>query len=247
MVHRGHGIGSLQMALTRSGEGFDCLCRRGVRFVVASVARARAEQYAADLWHDPDAWGSSTDRIRFADAASRERYLDTCGRILAAVNAQPGLLGDARSAALLEEKFLEGLFLNARLAPSRAGNWSRYRLARQAYRYLQDRVDDAPSIREMCVALGASYATLERAFHETYGLTPKAMISAMRLSGARRALLHPAPTATITGVALRWGFVEFGRFSVQYRHRYGEVPSETLRRVRGGALPVSPASAVSKG
>jgi AraC-like DNA-binding protein len=75
-------------------------------------------------------------------------------------------------------------------------------------------------------------ATLERGFRETYGMTPKAMMTAMRLSGARRQLLHPSPATTVTAVALRWGFSEFGRFSGQYCHRYGEVPSETLRRAR---------------
>ena len=29
-------------------------------------------------------------------------------------------------------------------------------------------------------------------------------------------------------------FVELGRFSAHYRQRHGEVPSDTLRRVRGG-------------
>jgi transcriptional regulator GlxA family with amidase domain len=62
---------------------------------------------------------------------------------------------------------------------------------------------------------------------------PKALMTAMRLSGARRALLDPTQTTTVTAVALRWGFLEFGRFSMQYRQRYGEVPSETLRRARG--------------
>jgi transcriptional regulator GlxA family with amidase domain len=169
----------------------------------------------------------------FADPARRSRYLDVCWRILGAVTEQPAVLGDRRAAALLEEKFLEALLLNAHAAPSSAHDPGRYGLARKAYRYLQDRADEVPSIREICAATGASYATLERAFRETYGMTPKAMMTAMRLAGVRRALLHSSPTTTITAVALRWGFVEFGRFSVQYRQRYGEVPSETLRRTRG--------------
>jgi transcriptional regulator GlxA family with amidase domain len=107
-------------------------------------------------------------------------------------------------------------------------------VARKAYVYLQDRADDVPSIQEICAATGASYATLERAFRETYGMTPKAMMTAMQLSGTRRALLHPSPTTTVTSVALKSGFVEFGRFSALYRQRYGELPSETLRRTRGG-------------
>jgi AraC-like DNA-binding protein len=36
----------------------------------------------------------------------------------------------------------------------------------------------------------------------------------------------------VTDVALRWGFLELGRFSVQYRQRFGEAPSETLKKAR---------------
>jgi AraC-like DNA-binding protein len=173
------------------------------------------------------------DRLQFVGVEHRSRYLDTCRRILGVATGQPGVLDDPHVAVLLEETFLETLFLNARVGSSCRHESSRYNLARRAYRYLQDRDDEVPSVRKLCAATGASYATLERSFRETYGLTPKAMMFAMRLSGARRALLHPGPTTTVTAVALRWGFVELGRFAAQYRHRFGEAPSETLRRVRG--------------
>ena len=234
MVHRGHGVGPMEMALIRSGEGYECVCPSGTRFVIASVAQESAERHAADLWHRPDVWRDSPDRLQFVDSAHRSRYLDACVRILSAVTEQPGMLRDQHAAALLEEKFLEALFLNTRVAPPHANGRNRYALARQAYRYLLDRDDEVPSIREVCAATGASYATLERGFQETYGMTPKAMMTAMRLSGARRTLLHSAPPATVTDAALRWGFVELGRFSVLYRQRYGEAPSETLRRTRKG-------------
>jgi AraC-like DNA-binding protein len=56
-------------------------------------------------------------------------------------------------------------------------------------------------------------------------MSPKAMTTAMRLSAARRAFLHAGETTTVTDVALRTGFVEFGRLSVLYRRHYGEMPS----------------------
>lgn len=233
MAYRGLALGPMEMAVTRSGEGYECVCRSGARFAVVSLAQEKIERYAADLWHGPSLLEHSPDRLRFADSARRSCFLDACGRILAAVEEQPDVLGDQRAAVLLEEKCLEGLLLNAHVASSCALERSRYNLARQAYQYLQDRADRAPSIREMCAATRASYATLERGFRETHGMTPKAMMTAMRLCGARRALLHPDATATVTGVALRYGFVELGRFSARYRQRYGEVPSETLRRARG--------------
>jgi transcriptional regulator GlxA family with amidase domain len=33
----------------------------------------------------------------------------------------------------------------------------------------------------------------------------------------------------VAGVALRWGFAHMGRFSNEYKQRYGESPSKTLR------------------
>jgi AraC-like DNA-binding protein len=235
MVHRGHAILPMQVGLARSGEGYECVCRAGARFVVASVAEEKAEQYATDLWHEPEPWRRALSRLQFEGAALRSRYLDACWRILGVAAGQPGVLGDRHVVDLLEERFLEALFLNARAGPSCPIEPSRYNLARRAYRYLQARDGEVPSVRELCAATGASYATLERSFRETYGLTPKAMMFAMRLSGARRALLHPGPATTVTDVALRWGFVELGRFAAQYHKRYGEVPSETLRRVRGNS------------
>ena len=239
MAHRGRLIEPMQLGLTRSGEGFECLCRSGVRFVVASVAQDKAERYAADLWREPNLLGPSPDRLRFVDSAHRSSYLDACRQFLDSVNQQPGLLADQHTAALLEEKILEGLFLSARVSPSDVSDPSRYGVARKAYGYLRDRADDVPSIRDVCAVTKASYATLERGFRETYGMGPKALMTAMRLSGARRALLHPSQTTTVTAVALQWGFLEFGRFSARYRQRYGEVPSETLRKARGDSSPAS--------
>jgi AraC-like DNA-binding protein len=36
--------------------------------------------------------------------------------------------------------------------------------------------------------------------------------------------------ASVTDIALRWGFNHLGRFSQLYRERYGEKPLATLRR-----------------
>lgn len=44
---------------------------------------------------------------------------------------------------------------------------------------------------------------------------------------------NPSATITLASAAVRWGFLELGRFSVQYRRRFGEGPSETLRNALG--------------
>jgi len=39
----------------------------------------------------------------------------------------------------------------------------------------------------------------------------------------------PADGVTVTATAERWGFGHLGEFSVMYRKRFGESPSQTLR------------------
>jgi AraC-like DNA-binding protein len=56
-----------------------------------------------------------------------------------------------------------------------------------------------------------------------------------RMERVREELLRGETVETITEIALRWGFSEPGRFSVAYRERFGERPSETRRRRRGAA------------
>lgn len=43
-------------------------------------------------------------------------------------------------------------------------------------------------------------------------------------------LLSPGSRASVTDVAVRWGFFHLGRFAQQYRERFGVLPSETVRR-----------------
>jgi AraC-like DNA-binding protein len=51
-----------------------------------------------------------------------------------------------------------------------------------------------------------------------------------RFQRARKALLRAEPGEGITAIAARSGFAHLGRFSVEYRQRFGESPSETLKR-----------------
>jgi len=76
-----------------------------------------------------------------------------------------------------------------------------------------------------------SVRTLHAAFRERLGTTPMAHVRAVRLERARAELLRGDPgTTSVTEVATRYGFVHLSRFAEQYRRRFGELPSATLRR-----------------
>src|SRR5436190_4413075 len=52
----------------------------------------------------------------------------------------------------------------------------------------------------------------------------------LRLAAAHASLVEGSNGTSITEVAARFGFGHFGRFAQDYRQRFGETPSETLRR-----------------
>jgi len=82
-------------------------------------------------------------------------------------------------------------------------------------------------------AIGSvSTRTLQRHFKAFLGKTPQAVLHDIRFERAREDLLRASSTSKVTDIALRYAFVHLGRFSVEYRERYGEKPSETLLRRR---------------
>ena len=85
-------------------------------------------------------------------------------------------------------------------------------------------------LTELAAIAGTSGRTLQRQFLSFVGKTPRAVLRDIGLECARRELLQGAPGATIMDIALRCGFPHCGRFSIAYRRRYGETPSQTLKR-----------------
>jgi len=55
-------------------------------------------------------------------------------------------------------------------------------------------------------------------------------LRSLRLRCVRDDLCQAAAGTTVSEVAARWGFFQFGRFAAQYRQLCGEAPSATLRR-----------------
>ncbi|QHO71513.1 hypothetical protein ACH79_01640 [Bradyrhizobium sp. CCBAU 051011] len=85
-------------------------------------------------------------------------------------------------------------------------------------------------LTELAAIAGVSARTLQRQFLTFVGNTPRAVLREIGLECARRELLQGTPHTKIMDVSLRCGFPHFGRFSIAYRRRYGETPSQTLKR-----------------
>lgn len=235
VIHRGHNVETLDVIATKSGEGFELVNRLGSRHLTVAIREALLERYAAALWDEPKKIGRTPDRFSFASLMSRRRFAETCQGILEEVRRSPNLLENPQWVSLLEQKLVEELVLEGAPEPRYACPPYRHHAARQAYQYVQQRMEESVSISDLCAVTGASYGTLEKGFLEVYGMSPLVHLKTLRFIRARNELRQPSPETTVTSVALRWGFLELGRFSVQYRERFGESPSETLRKARGGS------------
>jgi len=86
-------------------------------------------------------------------------------------------------------------------------------------------------VDDLCRAASVSERTLRNAFRKVHGVSPYRYLRGFRMTQARQALMAAgARRATVTEVAMQFGFLELGRFSVDYRSAFGECPSATLRR-----------------
>lgn len=88
-----------------------------------------------------------------------------------------------------------------------------------------------PTVVELAQAVGTTPRSLQRGFKETVGISPIVYMRNVRLDRVRDELIAGAGGDSVTVVAMRWGFFHLGRFSQQYRTRFGYLPSETLRSV----------------
>jgi AraC family ethanolamine operon transcriptional activator len=109
----------------------------------------------------------------------------------------------------------------------------RANLVRRFERLVDARGEDRPSIPELALALGLGRRTLELAFRDYIGLSPARYLAVLRLNAVHRELLNACEdNQRVADLAARHGISHLGRFAGDYRKMFGELPSDTLRRVR---------------
>jgi transcriptional regulator GlxA family with amidase domain len=101
----------------------------------------------------------------------------------------------------------------------------------RALDFLEASIQGEISIRDVVEAAGVSPRTLENAFADRFGVTPKEYLSLIRLRGARLQLRQACSRRTrVADVAGQWVFWHMGQFAADYRRHFGELPSATLER-----------------
>jgi AraC-like DNA-binding protein len=95
--------------------------------------------------------------------------------------------------------------------------------------YIDAHADEDLSTGQLAQLAGITERALQLGFRKAVGTTPVAYVRAVRLDRVHDELSAGLrPGATITDVAMRWGFFHPSRFAQQYRERFGVLPSQTV-------------------
>jgi AraC-like DNA-binding protein len=146
----------------------------------------------------------------------------------------PEIIACPEAARGLEQTLIEttvGCLGPGEVGEDRAASRQHAMIMRRFCRAVQERPDQAIFTPELCKAIAVSERTLRTCCEEHLGVSPKHYLLLRRMHLMRRDLRESAPTATtVTEIATRYGFWQFGRLAGEYRSLFGELPSATLAR-----------------
>jgi AraC-like DNA-binding protein len=119
----------------------------------------------------------------------------------------------------------------------------RSRARERALHHIWHKGKQSMNVAQLCIASASSYSSLERAFREYFGLSPKQYLIRHQLSRVRQSLVDARGRRSVTEVAHEWGFNHMGKFATSYRLQFGELPSETTRGMRQISVAMAPQQA----
>ncbi|HEY7301580.1 MAG TPA: helix-turn-helix domain-containing protein [Xanthobacteraceae bacterium] len=101
---------------------------------------------------------------------------------------------------------------------------------RRAEQYIEAHWNEPITIASLARATAASTRSIFYHFKTSRGQSPMSFLKEVRLEHARYMLEHSGVSRSVTQVAVECGFGNLGHFAGDYLKRFGERPSETLKR-----------------
>jgi AraC-like DNA-binding protein len=154
----------------------------------------------------------------------------------------PEVIANSQAARGLEQALIEAL-VDCLVVPDHGADAAARRrhtlIMHRFHEALEASDDSAVYLPELCRRIGVSGRTLRFCCQQHFGMSPKQYLLLRRMHLAQRALRQPAGTASVTEIAMRFGFWELGRFAVRYRALFGESPSKTRKRYASTASNTS--------
>ena len=107
---------------------------------------------------------------------------------------------------------------------------------RKARDYLEAHATEPLDLDRLSRAAGIGIRSLQLGFQKHFGMSISDVLLDIRLTHLNARLLRAAPGERVIDMAFDLGFTHPSRMASVYRARYGESPSDTLRRSRERSL-----------
>lgn len=98
---------------------------------------------------------------------------------------------------------------------------------RRALEFIHANLVDPIDLTQIANAAGINARTLQMGFRAKFGVTPMQYLKSARLDLAHYLLLARSEPVSVTEAAFSSGFSHLGRFSQDYKRRFGVAPSQT--------------------
>jgi AraC-like DNA-binding protein len=221
IIRRGHAESYFQHSEGGASWG-------SISLTVTDMASVGAALAGCDLTPPKDALSVTPPPA----AMARLQHLHAAAGTLA--EDAPAVIAHPEAARGLEQALVEAMIgcLGAgEVGEERSALRQHAKIMRRFHRAVEEQPDQALFLPELCTAIGVSERTLRMCCQEQLGVSPKRFLILRRMHLVRRDLRECAPTATtVTEIATRYGFWQFGRFAGEYKFLFGELPSVTLGR-----------------
>jgi len=101
---------------------------------------------------------------------------------------------------------------------------------RLALDYIETHLDRPVTLGELVAVSGVPGRTLLKHFKDHHGVSPLRYWRDRRFARVHQALQDTRDGASVTDIAMTWGFNHLGRFATEYARRFGESPRDTRQR-----------------
>ena len=157
--------------------------------------------------------------------------LTSLSGIIEAVESRPGYSYSADEIEVFETLVLDALRVQFEVPAPIERPLSEYEtIAFDVKDYILKNLTENCSVCKLTERFSISDKSLEKYFSALFGVTPKKLITQLKLNQVHEELCYAsAEDASVTEVAQRWGFSHLGRFSNTYKDVFGTLPSEDIK------------------
>jgi AraC-like DNA-binding protein len=203
------------------------------RGLIFKISKTALERHLSALVGAPIGQPLIFDALVPAAAPFTGRYTRMLAYILSELEADRGLRDAPLVVARLEDMVMTALLTEQRHTYTHFFELPAPSAALRPVKRVEDYVHADPgrrhSIEDFVGLTGVSGRSLYRAFQTQRGYSPMAFVRNARLRLAHDRLAAPGAGDTVTRIAQDCGFDHLGRFGKDYRARYGQTPSQTLK------------------